>query len=100
MEKIRFKMNVVSDEEKTFWLSFSGDGINLGCCIVDASDKTLAVIKAHNLGINPGGEVMIIEMPDTDKAREEVRFFGKDRLISREELFNSDRCVIVKDDQD
>jgi hypothetical protein len=41
------------------WLSFASEetGKNLGVVIVHANDIISAVIKAHRLGINPGGQV-------------------------------------------
>jgi hypothetical protein len=40
-----------------WWLSFAGDGGNLGVSIVQAPNMGAAVVRAHLLGINPGGEV-------------------------------------------
>lgn len=42
-----------------FWLSFVNDAGFAGVAVVEASGSVHAVAKAHTLGINPGGEVMI-----------------------------------------
>lgn len=70
---------------KTFWLSFS-NGTNLGCCIIDAVDPKDAAEKATDLGINPGGEVMVTEFDNSIDAQLEIAKWGKNRLISREDL--------------
>jgi hypothetical protein len=67
-----------------WWLSFSG-GKNLGVAIVEALSFGEAVSKSHLLGINPGGEVVGVEL-DTDDAIDEARMLGLHRLISRDEL--------------
>lgn len=43
-----------------FWLSFADPqtGDNIGVNVVDAPDFMSAVHKSHELGINPGGEVL------------------------------------------
>ena len=66
-----------------YWLSFV-DGTCLGVAIVEAQSPQLAVIEAHRLGINPGGEVAIIQIEG--KAIEEARELGLNRLISVPEL--------------
>jgi hypothetical protein len=63
---------------KWWWLSFVIDGINAGCCNVQASNREMAIIKVNLLGINPGGELMIGEIPAPE--------LEPDKLISREEL--------------
>ncbi len=73
---------------KTYWLSFANPGVdgNLGCCIIDAEDEEGALNKVDLLGINPGGEILFILMPDVPEAQEEVEKWGKNRLISVVEL--------------
>lgn len=73
-----------------YWLSFVDTAIdrNLGCCIIEAANPKEAVIKATNLGINPGGEVMCILFSDSLDAKEEIQTMGVNRLISREELIS------------
>lgn len=43
-----------------FWLSFADPetGDNLGVNVVDALDFMDAIHKTHDLGINPGGQVL------------------------------------------
>lgn len=46
----------------SFWLSFCDPELPtgeqfLGCAIIDADNFVCAVRRAHELGINPGGEV-------------------------------------------
>lgn len=71
---------------KTFWLSFVKDGSNAGCCIVDANDSVGAVLRSHELNINPGGEVMIYEI---ESDCEDVEEWGKNRLVSPGELYKA-----------
>ena len=68
----------------TYWISFAGDEGNRGVCIVDASDQKQALARTKELSINPGGEAMFYEMPA--EAVDEVRRWGKDRLIQPGEL--------------
>lgn len=70
----------------TYWISFS-DGKHLGCCIVDAIDEDSALQKTNDLGINPGGEAMIILFPENDSVSDgEIVRWGKDRIITTAEL--------------
>jgi hypothetical protein len=65
---------------ETFWLSFADETGFLGVAIVDSDDFLTAVDKCHELGINPGGEVLCSGDPPasvTDK--------DKNRLLSRAE---------------
>lgn len=72
---------------KLFWLSFCDSdkpkGTQfLGCVIIEAPDLVDAITKSHGLGVNPGGEVLSIEIPDEVRDR-----FGpehRDKLLSRE----------------
>jgi hypothetical protein len=63
------------------WLSFVDDttGKNLGVAIVEAEDIISAVIKAHILGINPGGQVADFQI----NAPIEEKYLN--RLLSKEE---------------
>lgn len=72
-----------------YWLSFASEEGNLGCALVEASSMEEAVTEAHRLGINPGGEVMGVEIPaDALLADPESPFytFGRDRLIPTAEV--------------
>jgi hypothetical protein len=52
-----------------WWLSFSGEPGFLGVCIVQGNDIGEAVIRAHVLGINPGGEVRGFPIPKSELHR-------------------------------
>lgn len=65
---------------KTYWLSFADDSGFLGGCVVDAGTDVLAVVKAHGLGINPGGEVKVVDLGDTEVP------FKKDLLYSKSDI--------------
>lgn len=68
---------------KTYWLSFVKNHVNAGCCMVDAQGPSHAVSRATELGINPGGEVAIMELPAD---AEDLQNWPKDTLIPREQL--------------
>lgn len=65
---------------KWYWLSFVDPitNINSGCCNVQATNIPAAIAKSHILKINPGGEVMVLEMPAPE--------LEPDILYSRQEL--------------
>lgn len=69
---------------KTFWLSYSGETKNLGCCIVDADDHEGAIQRAKDLGLDPGGMVGIVEL-DAEMI-DVILDLGKNRLIYEDEL--------------
>ncbi|MDG7001618.1 MAG: hypothetical protein JRN15_21175 [Nitrososphaerota archaeon] len=71
---------------KTYWMSFVGDEGNRGVAIVDAEDEQDALTVTKRLNINPGGEVAIVEVPQTTEALAEINGYGKNRLIPTEEL--------------
>lgn len=74
--------------DKHWWLSFADASKPkgqqfLGAIIIEATDFSAAIGKTHLFKINPGGEVRIIEIPDSMAQR--VRPI-KNRLLSRKEL--------------
>lgn len=70
-----------------WWLSFSDEQACLGVAIVDGDDVVEATMRAHMLGINPGGQVLGIPVPPDDPdAVASVEQYGTDRLISVAEL--------------
>ena len=78
-----------------WWLSFS-DGKSLGIAIIKDKDAISAIKKAHELGINPGGEVKVIKMDADDKeSREEIDLWGVNRLVSRAELVGEDYEMVM-----
>jgi hypothetical protein len=48
-----------------YYLSFADDdaGGFLGAAIVEARGPTLAVMRSNSLGINPGGEILVVAVP-------------------------------------
>ena len=46
-----------------WWLSFSDNKKNIGCCVVEATDPISAAQEAWTQGCNPGGEVMLATVP-------------------------------------
>lgn len=71
-----------------FYLSFAGDDGWIGCVHTEANNAMEAVLKTHVLGINPGGEVAIIELPQSVfECPEGARILHVlDRLLGREEM--------------
>lgn len=71
---------------KRWWLSFCDpekpEGQQfLGVCILFAPDFGTAVAGASTMGLNPGGEVLGSELPETT----EVDLAWMERLLSRAE---------------
>lgn len=65
-----------------WYLSFATDAHFLGACVVRAGDCNRAITKAHELGINPGGGVIGIQIPEGQVPYPEHRH----RLLKREEV--------------
>jgi hypothetical protein len=63
-----------------WYLSFVDHGVFQGACLVEARGMTQALQESHRLGINPGGEVMSIDM-GADPGHLPVN-----RLLSRSEM--------------
>jgi hypothetical protein len=57
---------------KWYYLSFSTDHY-LGSCVVQAKSEIGALRESARRGCNPGGEVMIIEIPDDQPPPVEAR---------------------------
>lgn len=68
-----------------YYLSFATADRFLGATVVEADDAIGAVARAHELKINPGGEVMIIEVPKDLEARPDVALL-RDRLADEAEM--------------
>lgn len=69
-----------------WWLSFTDADLPegsqfLGVAVVEARGLAWAITVAHGLGINPGGDVMAIEIPDEHVPPESFR----NRLLDRAE---------------
>lgn len=73
---------------KYYWISFAAPGKgNLGCCIVQAESEKAAHEKTITLGINPGGEVLIVQInSEHPSGKREIEKWGLNRLISKAEL--------------
>lgn len=56
----------------TYWLSFVGPSGSLGVIITESASTREALSKVSSLGLNPGGEAMVIEIPDEPEAVAEV----------------------------
>jgi hypothetical protein len=46
-----------------WWLSFADDDGFRGACIVHGETLEIALVASHQVGCNPGGEVMGVELP-------------------------------------
>ena len=62
-----------------FYLSFADDDAFRGACVVEAASAEDAVTVSWQRGINPGGEIMLIETDDEPP-------LPKYRLLSKEEI--------------
>lgn len=67
-----------------WYLSFAEPGKFLGGAYIQARGVTLALTRAHALGINPGGEVMFVEIPH--EAEHKIPSAHKHRLLTKIEL--------------
>ncbi len=65
-----------------FWLSFCDDK-SLGAAIVEGADLLEAIKTAHRLGINPGGQVLSVQIPPE---QEEGARRYRNRLMQRPEI--------------
>ncbi len=76
---------VLADERtqpvSRWYLSFADERGFLGAAIVQAQGITTATMRAHRLGINPGGQVAAYEVP----SEVEIQPGMMDRLLNREE---------------
>jgi hypothetical protein len=68
-----------------WYLSFAAGGRCLGITVVAADDAKGAVKASWRLGLNPGGEIMIIRVPpDRETIPEIVSYLN--RLVPAEEV--------------
>lgn len=72
----------LSQPLRWFYLSFADDDGFRGAIIVNARGEMHAVQRCHDLGINPGGQVAIFDIPDGAPRPEGV----EDRLLSKRDL--------------
>jgi hypothetical protein len=74
-----------ADDDPLWWLSFCDTdrppGTQfLGVAIVAAPTLAAAIVRAHKLGVNPGGQVGSVELPAGAVAEQ-----WRDRLLTRDE---------------
>lgn len=83
----RLKDELIAGDEYVFWMSFAdpdkpkGEQF-LGVIITRALGAAHAMVKTHQLGINPGGEIYCIALEDASDIRPE----HFDRLLKTNEL--------------
>jgi hypothetical protein len=66
-----------------WWLSFSSETRNLGVAIVEANSFESAIDEAHRRKLNPGGEVLGVEVPEIGVERV---WPYRNRLIQADEV--------------
>ena len=79
-----------------WYLSFADDSGFLGGCIVNALGPTDAVLQAHKMGINPGGEVLSILIPDGAPLEDG----WKNKLLSKQDMINLGMSPMQVGDED
>jgi hypothetical protein len=68
----------------TIWyLSFATTERFLGAAVIEAHEMLDAVAEAHRLGINPGGEVLGVPVPEEHEAEARTVM---NRLLSRADM--------------
>jgi hypothetical protein len=77
-KKLKEEMN---EPKKWIYLSFADENFN-GAVVIKAHGIGTAVREAHRLGINPGGQVLGVEIPDERLPSEQFR----NRLLSKEDI--------------
>lgn len=75
---------------KTYWISFAGVEGNRGIVIIDAKNESAAIKKTHKLGINPGGEAMLLDCTGNPGMETEISRWGRNRLVTKAELVAED----------
>jgi hypothetical protein len=74
----------VSPTDPWWYLSFAGEEGFRGACIVQAQDALAAVAVSHHLGINPHGEVMMLQT--NEEVLADFPLADRNRLLTEEEL--------------
>ena len=69
---------------------------HLGATVVQASDREAAIKRTSELGINPGGEIMIGEVPDVPP--EGMKYF--EQFVSHAEMIADGEKPIGELDED
>jgi hypothetical protein len=80
------KAQLLTDElgqpPRWFYLSFATEHKFLGAVVVEAIGPMHALQRVHELGLNPGGQVLTFEVPDGAPLPDAA----KNRLLSKEDL--------------
>lgn len=77
-------------EANLYYISFATDACFLGATVVMAKDKTGALSEANRLGINPGGEAAILDMPPNLSAAGLAEMLSyRNRLVTKDELLSN-----------
>lgn len=71
-----------------FYISFAGDDGFRGATVVGAENEGAACDEARKRGINPGGQAVIIKIPDEEETNPEVMSM-LNRLIGKKELIDA-----------
>ena len=83
---VNFARAELDDSPPVWWyLSFADDSW-LGGCYVKASNEGMAVMEAHRLGCNPGGEVAIIGPLSDEQMDENTPPGDRNRLLTAVDL--------------
>lgn len=72
-----------------FYISFADDDGFLGGVYVEGRNEAEALLRSHALGINPGGEAMLVGPIPPERLREHVRGEDRDRLLTAAEVKGS-----------
>ena len=70
------------------YLSFAGDEGFRGACMVHGANIDEAILRASELGINPGGEVVSCPIDDLELFVPEK---WRDRLLTKQDVADFDR---------
>lgn len=88
---------IIPFEGPLHWLSFADADLPegsqfLGVVVTQAADFMFAVMKCNFNGINPGGEVQGVEIPEQFNVPAEYR----DRLLTRAECEELDKIMEIR----
>lgn len=64
-----------------YFISFGVPNRNLGCVVIEAPTPAIALVRASDMGLNPGGQAAIWEI-----SNEEAKDLGLDMLITPDQL--------------
>lgn len=82
-----------------WWLSFTDPDRPtgqqaLGACMVEATNEATAMVRAHELGINPGGQIALAGPLQKEQIPPEQPL---NRLLSREEVAAVDALIAARE---